>query len=237
MSVAAMTFPFPQVPLAFHVRPSLPLTAPKPQKCTHRSPCLAATGTHRRSRSRRSSSTSSGNQVGTAPPLSSAERLQKVLSYMGVASRRVAEEMILSRRVRVNGRTVRALGTQINPYTDRVEVDNKAVELPRLAWLAVHKPRGVLSVTSNVKRSVSDYAPKNKRRGLVAVAPIEEEASGLVILTNDGASADMLSGQGNGFTKEWLVDCKGHVPWTIATAFRNGIELPGDVGGAVKAVC
>ena len=76
-----------------------------------------------------------------------AERLQKLLAQAGVASRRRAEELVAAGRVMVNGTTA-TLGMRADPGRDRITLDGQPVlQRPSLAYLAVHKPRGLLSST------------------------------------------------------------------------------------------
>ena len=75
----------------------------------------------------------------------SGERLQKILSQAGLASRRTAEDLIRAGRVRVNGRVIRELGTRADPIRDRITIDGKSVHPDRLRYLAFHKPAGMVS--------------------------------------------------------------------------------------------
>jgi hypothetical protein len=79
------------------------------------------------------------------------ERLQKVLAHAGVASRRQCEELILQRRVRVNGQVVTELGTKVDPTQDAIEVDGQPITLEDKVYILLHKPQGYLSDTRDFR--------------------------------------------------------------------------------------
>ena len=81
-----------------------------------------------------------------------AERLQKILSNAGVASRRVAEEMILAGRVTVNGEVKKTLGDRADTETDEISVDGVPVLRGRYRYFALHKPRGVITTATDPAR-------------------------------------------------------------------------------------
>ena len=77
------------------------------------------------------------------------ERLQKIIARAGIASRRHAEEIIVSGRVRVNGRVIQELGARADTRTDRIEVDGKKIVYESPIYVALHKPRSVVSTLSD----------------------------------------------------------------------------------------
>ena len=94
------------------------------------------------------------------------ERLQKVMSNCGVASRRASEKLILEGRVRVNGVIVRELGTKVNPDKDRIAVDGKTLEVQAKHYYLFNKPKGVITTSSDDqgRTTVMDYFKKEKDR-------------------------------------------------------------------------
>ena len=96
----------------------------------------------------------------TLNPEGAPVRIQKYLSRAGVASRREAEGLIVQGRVRVNGEVVRTLGSKIQPGRDRVELDGREVELPRIRWVMVHKPPGVVTTRSDPRERPTGSCPK-----------------------------------------------------------------------------
>ncbi|HET7258373.1 MAG TPA: S4 domain-containing protein [Candidatus Acidoferrum sp.] len=124
------------------------------------------------------------------------ERLQKIIGRAGIASRRHAEQLILSGQVRVNGVVVRELGTKADPETDKIEAAGRTVgkTTQRNIYLALHKPPEVVSAMADPE---GRKTLRNCLRGLpervFPVGNLEYAASGLVFLTNDGdLSAEML---------------------------------------------
>jgi pseudouridine synthase len=123
------------------------------------------------------------------------ERLQKFLSRAGVASRRAAEELILAGKVKVNGQVVTELGVKVDPDKDRVQVEGERVGLPPPpVTFMLHKPYGCVSTTSDPqgRRTVMDLAPKDYGR-LYPVGRLDYDATGLMLLTNDGELAQRLT--------------------------------------------
>ena len=121
------------------------------------------------------------------------ERLQKILSARGVASRRAAEEWIKAGRVSVNGRTA-ALGDTADPEKDDIRVDGK--QLPRqekLLYLMLHKPRGYVTTLHDEKgrpdaaRLVADCGAR-----VYPIGRLDMDSEGLLLFTNDGAFANLL---------------------------------------------
>ena len=134
------------------------------------------------------------------------ERLQKILSNAGVASRRVAEEMILAGRVSVNGNKVDTLGARADPEIDEVMVDGVPVLKGRYRYFALHKPAGfVTTARDNLGReTVLDLVPIGDVQ-LHPVGRLDLESEGLVILTNDGHLTDLLTHPKYEVEKEYLV--------------------------------
>jgi 23S rRNA pseudouridine2605 synthase len=117
----------------------------------------------------------------------SSERLQKFLSRAGVASRRKAEELITSGRVRVGGRVVTELGSRVDARRDRVEVDGKRVLEQDLVYLVLNKPRGVMCTLSDPegRRTVADLVVGAGAR-VAPIGRLDYNTSGVLLLTNDG---------------------------------------------------
>jgi len=153
-------------------------------------------------------------------------RLQKVIAAAGIASRRKAEELIQSGRVRVNGKVVRELGTKVDPAVDVIEVDGEVIRVPQMYhYIVLHKPRGVISTTSDpLKRTtVLDLVESAVR--LFPVGRLDADSEGLVLLTNDGELTERLSHPRYGHTKEYIALVIG-VPDTKALrALEHGIVL------------
>ena len=155
-------------------------------------------------------------------------RLQKWLSMAGVASRRKAEEMILDGRVRVNGAVVTELGAKANPARDVLEVDGKTVETTQQkVYIMLHKPEGVVTtVTDPFGRStVMDLVPSDVR--LFPVGRLDQDTSGLLLMTNDGEWAQKLTHPKHETKKTYVAVVKGVPSNENLRKLRNGIVIEG----------
>jgi pseudouridine synthase len=124
-------------------------------------------------------------------------RLQKILSHAGIASRRVAEQLIAQGRVDVNGQTVTELGTKADPEYDQIRVDGRRLKAaPERRYLLMYKPRGVVSTRADPQQrpTVIDLLSKAGIKGyFYPVGRLDYDSEGLIILTNDGAFAERVS--------------------------------------------
>lgn len=124
-------------------------------------------------------------------------RLNKLLSAFGVASRRVADQLILQGRVEVNGRTVTALGTKADPDHDEIKVDGRRLKAaPTKRYLLLNKPVGVMATRSDPQRrtTVVDLIARAGITGyFYPVGRLDFDSEGLIILTNDGAFAERVT--------------------------------------------
>ena len=122
-------------------------------------------------------------------------RLQKVLAAAGLGSRRACEELIAAGRVSVDGKVVRGQGMRVDPRTAVVSVDGARINVREdLVYLALNKPRGVLSTMSDPegRPTVGDYVAERSQR-LFHVGRLDAETEGLLLLTNDGELAHRLT--------------------------------------------
>ena len=155
------------------------------------------------------------------------ERLQKVLSHAGVASRRKAEELIVKGLVRVNGRVVKELGTEADPAKDRVEVDGKRIRPEPLRYFLLNKPdRAICSVRDpQGRRTVLDFFPKVKER-IFPVGRLDYHSEGLLLLTNDGDLDFILTHPSHEVKKTYEVTVRGKFSEALAAKMAKGVSLP-----------
>ncbi|MGB3240342.1 MAG: pseudouridine synthase [Geitlerinemataceae cyanobacterium] len=159
------------------------------------------------------------------------ERLQKLLSQWGVASRRRAEEMISAGRVRVNGETV-CLGYKANPKSDRIEIDGVPLGFghrPQPIYLLLHKPAGVVSTCFDPqkRRTAIDLLPVQFRQGIHPVGRLDMDSTGALLLTNDGALTFHLTHPRHQISKTYRVLLCGNPPESVLETWRQGILLDG----------
>src|SRR5262245_16693455 len=123
------------------------------------------------------------------------ERVQKILSQAGIASRRASEQLMLEGRVTVNGVTVRELGTKADPAQDDIRVDGRRVKVvERHRYLLLNKPRGYVTTRSDPQRrpTVLDLL-HGVREYVYPVGRLDFDSEGLLLLTNDGDLAARLT--------------------------------------------
>jgi 23S rRNA pseudouridine2605 synthase len=154
-------------------------------------------------------------------------RLQKLLASSGVASRRRCEELMLAGRVEVDGEVVTRLGTKVDPRTAVIRVDgDRLPPVSEHVYLALHKPRGVVSTMSDPegRRSLADLVADRPER-LFHVGRLDTDTDGLILLTNDGDLANRLAHPSHAVPKTYVVEVAGRVRPLVARRLREGILL------------
>ena len=161
------------------------------------------------------------------------QRVQKVLSQWGIASRRKAEKMILEGRVKINGQTAK-LGDRVDLLVDLLVVDGKAVKpasRPQAIYLLINKPVGVISSCDDPQNrpTVIDLLPKDLTRGtgIHPVGRLDFASSGALILTNDGEFTLGLTHPRYHLPKTYLVELDRSPTNQDLTWWRKGIILDG----------
>jgi len=157
-------------------------------------------------------------------------RLQKVLSQAGIASRRLAEKMIIDGRVEVDGQLVTELGTRVDPDASVIRVDGARVVLDdSLVYLALNKPLGMHSTMSDDRGRpcIGDLVEHRVRgnKNLFHVGRLDADTEGLILLTNDGELAHRLMHPSYEVPKTYVATVNGSVPRGLGKKLRAGIEL------------
>ncbi len=157
------------------------------------------------------------------------ERLQKILSRAGAASRRRAEQMILEGRVSVNGSLVTELGSKADLSRDHIRVDGKLLQVPkRVVYVALNKPNNcVTTVTDPQGRvTVMDLLRAVKER-IYPVGRLDYHSEGLLLFTNDGALANAITSATSHLSKTYLVKVNGTLTAQQEQSFREGVPIDG----------
>ena len=154
------------------------------------------------------------------------ERLQKVLAQAGVASRRKCEEYIEAGRVQVNDKTVTTLGVKVDPAVDAIKVDGRPNNRQRMQYLLFNKPKGVITSTSDPegRNVVSDYIKDVKER-VYPVGRLDYDSEGVLLLTNDGELANLLTHPRHHVPKTYHATVKGVPHGDLLDKLRTGIKL------------
>ena len=161
------------------------------------------------------------------------ERLQKILSQWGVASRRKAETLIIEGRVTLNGLRA-SLGQQADPNVDCIEVDGQPIhpiDRPHPIYLLVNKPIGIVSTCSDQHRrkTVLDLLPDELRQsqGIHPVGRLDAASTGALLLTNDGQLTFRLTHPRHSIAKTYEVWVKGKPNSSALTQWQQGVMLSG----------
>ena len=155
------------------------------------------------------------------------ERLQKLISAAGLASRRKAEELILAGRVSVNGKTA-GLGERADPETDAVCVDGRPLRAPAVhTYIMLNKPRGYVCTLRDERgrRTVAELVADAGAR-LYPVGRLDLNSDGLLLLTDDGALAQKLMHPSHAVDKVYRAEVAGDVEAALPI-LRGPMELDG----------
>ncbi|GAB4469110.1 MAG: hypothetical protein Kow0088_00810 [Anaerolineales bacterium] len=153
------------------------------------------------------------------------ERVQKILARAGFGSRRQCENLISQGRVKVNGKVI-SLGAKANPQKDKILVDEQPISLEyQNIYIALYKPRGVVSAVSSPegKKTVCDLVAIHPR--IFPVGRLDIESEGLILLTNDGDLANLITHPRYGHEKEYRVLVARRPDEDQLNAWRRGIVL------------
>ena len=157
------------------------------------------------------------------------ERLQKILSRCGVASRRHAEDLLRAGQVTVDGK-VATVGEKADPSRQAIKVDGKRIRLPtHQRYILLNKPAGYMSTRSDPegRTTVFDLLPARWRKGLVTVGRLDFHTEGLLILTDDGEFAQRVAHPRYGCTKTYQVKVKGLPTEEQIDRLRKGVVVDG----------
>ncbi len=157
------------------------------------------------------------------------DRLQKIISQAGIASRRAAEALIVQGRVSVNGQTVTELGTKADPASDDIRVDGRRVKGPeRLRYILLYKPKGYITTRSDEKRrkTVIDLLG-GIREYVYPVGRLDYDSEGLLLLTNDGDLAAHLTHPSHEVERVYEALVSGVPDERALERLRSGIPLDG----------
>ena len=157
-------------------------------------------------------------------------RLQKMLADCGVASRRKSEELISAGKVKVNGR-VAQIGDKVDPVNDKVYVSGRRVTgtaRPKLRYIMLNKPRGVLTTMSDEKgrKCVADLIKDIDER-VYPIGRLDRDSEGLLLLTNDGEFANHIMHPKKHVNKVYRVSVRPNITDEQVKKLSDGIVLDG----------
>lgn len=158
------------------------------------------------------------------------ERLQKFLAKAGVGSRRFCEELIKSKKIKVNGNTAE-IGVSVE-ITDVIEYEGNVISYVKsdLKLLMLNKPEGVVSSNKKEKNLpiVFDYLPKsNLNTRWISIGRLDINSSGLMLFTNDGTFANFCMHPSSMIDREYLVRARGEFTQEKKQKMLSGINIEG----------
>jgi pseudouridine synthase len=154
------------------------------------------------------------------------ERLQKVMAHAGVASRRKSEEIIAAGRVKVNGETVKEMGTKVDPQYDVIEVDEKKISKEKKVYYKLYKPTNYVTTVDDPqgRNTILDLIDDINQR-IYPVGRLDMDSSGLLILTNDGDLTYKITHPSHELEKEYEVVVNGKLDSNSLNKFKQGLKL------------
>jgi 23S rRNA pseudouridine2605 synthase len=159
-------------------------------------------------------------------------RLNKIIADAGITSRRGADELIEDGRVAVNGIIVREMGSKFDPEKDKVMVDGETITRTLTkSYLALHKPKGVLSTMFDPegRPSLDDFIDLRNER-LFHVGRLDKDSEGLILLTNDGDLTFRATHPSFGLEKTYIIEFDGVLPTGVDKVLLKGVELEDGMG-------
>jgi 23S rRNA pseudouridine2605 synthase len=164
------------------------------------------------------------------------DRLQKILSQAGIASRRRAEELITEGRVQVNGQVVNQLGFKADATRDHIRVDGKLISgAERHRYFVLNKPKGYVTTVSDPegRPTVMQFFSKMNER-LYPIGRLDYQSEGLLLVTNDGELANQLTKAASGVEKTYLVKVAGQPTEEQLELLRSGVVIDREGPGSGK---
>jgi 23S rRNA pseudouridine2605 synthase len=155
------------------------------------------------------------------------ERLQKILSRAGIASRREAEMIITSGRVAVNGTVITELGSRADACADRITLDGRPLRIEaERVYILLNKPSGYVTTLKDPQgRPVVTDLLKGVRERVYPVGRLDYNTEGLLLLTNDGELANGLAHPSHEVEKEYMVRVRGSVTPEQLHSLSAGVDL------------
>ena len=163
-------------------------------------------------------------------------RINKYLSQIGICSRREADKLVVSKRIKVNDE-IAMLGTKIKEG-DKITIDNKLIKPPKkkTILIAFYKPIGIVCTTNRLieKNNIIDYINFPER--IFPIGRLDKLSEGLILLTNDGSLVNKILRSRNNKEKEYLVEVNKKITPNFIRQMSNGIPILNTVTKNCKLV-
>ena len=163
-------------------------------------------------------------------------RINKYLSQIGICSRREADKLVDSGRIKVNDE-IAVLGTKIKEG-DKISIDNKLIKpkKKKTILIAFNKPKGVVCTTNRMieKNNIIDYINFPER--IFTIGRLDKLSEGLILLTNDGSVVNKILRSRNNKEKEYLVEVDKKITMDFIRQMSNGVPILNTVTKNCKLV-
>ena len=155
------------------------------------------------------------------------ERLDKLISASGQASRREAKELVRLGRVTIDGRPAKTVEEKIDGEVCLICIDNVPINCKKYRYFLLHKPAGVLTAVEDARqKTVLDlFPPDLQKLGLVPAGRLDKDTTGLLILTNDGDMVHRIISPKKHVEKLYLAEVENEPDPLAEAAFEQGIVL------------
>ena len=157
-------------------------------------------------------------------------RINKYIASCGVCSRRKAEEFVLQGKVKVNGKVIANLATDIDETNDTVIVDGqKITPVSRFIYIMMYKPKGCVCTLKDEKgrKTVLDYLGDFEGKRIFPVGRLDYDTEGLLLLTNDGDFSNRLMQPSSEIPKTYIAKVEGEIPESDLARLRKGVTIDG----------
>lgn len=156
-------------------------------------------------------------------------RLNKYLASLGIASRREADVLISSGKIKINGKIVTEMGTKVNPDSDKIKVSDSVLnDREKLIYIVLNKPKDYVCSVKATKQDpkiVLDLIDINER--IYPVGRLDKETTGLLLLTNDGTFVNKIIHPSSESEKEYEVTFYQQIPMGAIRKLEEGVKLEG----------
>jgi 23S rRNA pseudouridine2605 synthase len=166
------------------------------------------------------------------------ERLQKIISQAGIASRRHAEQLILDGKVKVNGKVVKELGSKADSSKDKIEVNGKLIKIQQHVYLMMNKPKRYMTTRNDPqkRKTVFDLLPPELRNVVWPIGRLDFLTEGLLLFTNDGELTQLLAHPSKEHEKEYEVVIDKELSEGRIKKLREGMVIEGKKTAPAKVL-
>ena len=158
-------------------------------------------------------------------------RINKYIASSGTYSRRGAEQLILDKKVTLNGKIVTDLGVQVDEKNDTVAINGKAINpINKKIYVMLHKPKGYITTLSDDKgrKTVMEFFPEFLRKVVKPIGRLDRDSEGLLLFTNDGELAKILTHPSSKIKKYYQVTIEGTISKEELDILNKGVEIEVD---------